>query len=86
MVRRQKDKESSPAKMAQTFFVLDADTQEPLCFSTASSARIVTQATRELLSLAAAILKVNGDSPLGSRTTNITGESFFTGSLPRLPL
>jgi len=64
MVRRQKDKESSPAKMAQTFFVLDADTQQPLCFTTASSARTVTQATPELLTLASSILKLNGERPL----------------------
>ena len=64
MVRRQKDKESSPAKVAQTFFVLDADTQQPLCLTTASSARTVTQATPELLTLAASILKLNGERPL----------------------
>jgi hypothetical protein len=64
MVRRQKDRESNPAKVAQTFFGLDAETQQPLCFTTASSARTVTQATPELLSLAASILKLNGDKPL----------------------
>lgn len=64
MVRRQKDRESNPAKMAQTFFSLDADTQQPLCFTTASSARTVTQATPELLTLAASILKLNGERPL----------------------
>jgi hypothetical protein len=37
MVRRQKDKESPPTKVAQTFFALDADTQQPLSFTTASS-------------------------------------------------
>jgi hypothetical protein len=64
MVRRQKDKESNPAKMAQTFFSLDAETKQPLCFTTASSARTVTQATPELLTLSASILKLNGDKPL----------------------
>ena len=64
MVRRQKDQESSPAKMAQTFFSLDAETQQPLCFTTASSARTVTQATPELLTLADSILKPNGSRPL----------------------
>jgi hypothetical protein len=64
MVRRQKDRESNPAKVAQTFFGLDAETQQPLCFTTASSARTVTQATPELLSMAASILKLNGDKPL----------------------
>jgi hypothetical protein len=64
MVRRQKDKEANPTKMAQTFFAVDADTQQPLCFTTASSARAITQSTRELLALAAAILKDDGHRPL----------------------
>ena len=64
MVRRRKDRESKPAKMAQTFFCLDADTRQPLCFTTASSATTVTQATPELLSLAAEILQLNGQKPL----------------------
>jgi len=64
MVRRQKDKEANPTKMAQTFFAVDADTQQPLCFTTASSARAITQATRELLALAAAIFKEDGHKPL----------------------
>jgi hypothetical protein len=64
MVRRQKDKESNPTKMAQTFFCLDADTKQPLCFTTASSARTTTQATPELLTLTTSILKLNGDEPL----------------------
>ncbi|MDO9124650.1 MAG: transposase [Deltaproteobacteria bacterium] len=64
MVRRQKDKESTPTKMAQTFFCLDADTEQPLCFTTATSARTATQGTPELLTLAASILKLNGEKPL----------------------
>jgi len=59
MVRRQKDKESKPAKMAQTFFVLDGDTKQPLCLTTASSSRTVSQATPELLRLVIPILKLN---------------------------
>ena len=64
MVRRQKDKESPSTKMAQTFFCLDGGTKQPLCFTTASSAKTVTRATPELLTLAASILKLNGDKPL----------------------
>src|SRR4030067_3658314 len=64
MVRRQKDKESTPTKIAPTFFCLDADTEQPLCFTTATSARTTTQATPELLTLGASILKLNGDKPL----------------------
>ncbi len=64
MVRRQKDKDSNPFKMAQTFFSLDAETKQPLCFTTASSARTTTQATPELLTLTNSILKLNGHKPL----------------------
>ena len=51
--------------MAQPFFSLDADKQEPLCLTLASSARVITPATRELLVLAAAILKDDGRRPRG---------------------
>ena len=42
-------------KMAQTFFVLDADTHAPVCFTT-GAARTATVAAQELLELAATIL------------------------------
>jgi hypothetical protein len=47
---------TSPAKMAQTFWILDADTQQPLAFTTATAARSVATATPELLDLAGEIL------------------------------
>jgi hypothetical protein len=64
MVRRKKDKDSKATKMAQTFFCLDADSEQPLCFTTACSARTITQATEELLSLSAKILRFSADKPL----------------------
>jgi hypothetical protein len=64
MVRLQKDKSSAPVKTAQTFFNLDAETKQPLCFTTASSARTTTQASIELLTLTDSILKHNGHRPL----------------------
>jgi hypothetical protein len=64
MPRRKKDKDSKPAKLAQTFFCLDADSEQPICFTTACSARTVTQATPEMLTLAAKILKFDGEKPL----------------------
>jgi hypothetical protein len=64
MVRRQKDKQSNPVKMAQTFFSLDAETKQPVCFTTASAARTVTQATPELLTLTDSILKPTASKPL----------------------
>ncbi len=56
-MRRYRDNErSQPVKVAQTFFILDADTHQPVCFTAATSARTATTATIELLGLAADIL------------------------------
>ena len=46
-----------PVKMAQTFWVLDADTHQPVCFTTATAARTVATATPELVDLAQSILQ-----------------------------
>ena len=43
--------------MAQTFAVLEADTAQPVCFTTETSARTVSQATPALLELAHAMLQ-----------------------------
>jgi hypothetical protein len=56
MLRLQKNPRQQPCKMAQTFFCLDADTAQPLCFTSASSARSVSHASPELLDLCAQIL------------------------------
>jgi hypothetical protein len=56
MRRHRFNPEQKPAKMAQTFFLLDCQTGQPLCFTLSSSAQSVTQATPELLHLAAEIL------------------------------
>lgn len=55
MRRHKKDQHSRASNIFQTFFCLDADTQQPLGFVTGTSARTVTQATPELLELAAAV-------------------------------
>jgi hypothetical protein len=49
-------KDRPPTKLAQTFFAIDADTQHPVCFTMGTAARTLTQATPELLDLAARIL------------------------------
>ena len=49
-------KASRPAKVAQTFWVLDADTHQPVCFTTATASPTVAEATPPLLDLAARIL------------------------------
>ena len=55
--RSQHHQEATSHKMAQTFFVLDADTRQPVCLTTGTASRTVTQATPELLDLTAAILQ-----------------------------
>ena len=54
-MRRHKKGNDAPAKVAQTFFCLDADTKQPIAFLTGTSARKVAHATPELLELVAAI-------------------------------
>ena len=51
-----RDKDTRSTKVAQTFFVLDVDTGQPLCFTTGTSARTAAAAAEELLRLAADIL------------------------------
>ena len=56
-MRRYRDNQKSkPLKVAQTFFALDPDTHQPVCFTTATSARTATTAAIELLEMAAEIL------------------------------
>ena len=50
------EKQCRAASVAQTFFGLDGDTQQPVGFVTGTSARTVSAATPELLELAAAVL------------------------------
>jgi Transposase DDE domain len=56
MRRHRLDQAVRPTKTAQTFFVLDADTHQPVCFTTGTSARTASNAAEELLRLAADIL------------------------------
>jgi hypothetical protein len=56
-MRRYRDNEKArPVKVAQTFFVLDPDTHQPVCFTTATSAQTATTAAIDLLGLAEEIL------------------------------
>ena len=59
MVQRRPAASQPATKQAQTFFLLDADTGQPVCLGNASSARGVPQATQELLRLAQQILLIN---------------------------
>jgi hypothetical protein len=65
-----------PAKLAQTFWALDADTKQPVCFTMGTAARSVATATPELLDLAGQILRP-GDQP----TLVLADTEHFTGEL-----
>ncbi len=56
MRRHRLDQALRPTNTAQTFFVLDAETHQPVCFTTGTSARTASTAAEELLGLAADIL------------------------------
>jgi hypothetical protein len=65
MRRHRLDPTLKAVKMGQTFFCLDADTHQPICFTLASSAQTVTQATLPLLEMATTILNPDiSDKPL----------------------
>ncbi len=64
-MRRYRDNQKSkPLKVAQTFFALDPDTHQPVCFTTATSARTATTAAIELLEMSAKILAPKPDQTL----------------------
>ena len=56
MRRYRENLETKPCKVGQTFFALDADTHQPVCFTNATSACTAITAAIELLQLAAEIL------------------------------
>jgi len=56
MRRHRFSSQEKPAKMAQTFFLLDCHTSQPIGFSLTSAAPSLAQATPELLQLGAEIL------------------------------
>ena len=75
-----KDGKQRPSKTAQTFFALDADTCQPLCFTTGTSARTAAAAAEELLKLAAEIL----DAQAGGALVLADSEHFTTELLDRV--
>jgi hypothetical protein len=70
------DNRERPTKTAQTFFVLDVDTGQPVCFTTGTSARTAAAAAEELLKLATAIL-----NPEGGQTLVLADSEHFTVEL-----
>jgi hypothetical protein len=64
-----------PTKVAQTFFLLDVDTHQPVCFTTGTSARTAAAAAEELLKLAAEILDAQpGEALVLADSEHFTGE------------
>jgi DDE family transposase len=76
MRRHRRDDAVQPTKVAQTFFVLDVETGQPLCFTTGTAARTAPAAAEELLGLAADIL----DTRPGEALVLVDSEH-FTGAL-----
>jgi hypothetical protein len=70
------DERERPAKVAQTFFVLDVDTGQPVCFTTGTSARTAASAADELLRLAADILNT-----MPGETLVLADSEHFTAAL-----
>jgi len=77
MVQRRPAAGQAPTKQAQTFFLLDAETRQPLCLVNASSARNLSAATEELLALAQQILP----QPQGQRPLIVADSEHFTTEL-----
>jgi hypothetical protein len=73
---RQVDGGSKPIKTAQMFFCLDGDTRQPVCCMIGTSARNVTQATPELLDMAARILE-----PVGHETLVAADNEHYSAEL-----
>ena len=76
MRKRVEKGEGRPFKQAQTFWVLDADTYQPVCFTTGTASRDVTAATAELMDLVEAILQ-----PAPGQTLVLADSEHFSAEL-----
>jgi hypothetical protein len=78
-VHREDDRQR-PTKIAQTFFLLDVDTGQPICFTTGTAARTAATAAEELLRLATDIL----DTKPGEALVLADSEHFTAKLLDRV--
>lgn len=62
--KRTKEAGHKPMKIAQTFWMLDADTYQPICFTTSTSSQKISVASYALIRLAKTILEPLNKSPL----------------------
>jgi len=77
MRRHSNNQKTRPVKVAQTFFILDAATHQPICFTTGTATRTATTAAIELLGLTAGILSpVSGESLVLADIEHQTAELF----------
>lgn len=74
--KRVEKKDRRPNKQAQTFWVLDADTHQPVCFTTGTASRNVAAATPELMDLVEQILQ-----PARGQTLVVADSEHFSGEL-----
>jgi hypothetical protein len=75
MCRFRDDGVTKPFKVSQAFFCLDAETHQPVCCTTGSSAMSVLRATPELLRLASDILNPSpGQALVVADTEHYVGE------------
>jgi hypothetical protein len=77
MRRRRGQARGRAQKLVPTYFVLDAETHQPICFTTATAARTTASASQELLGLAAEIL----NPQLGQTLVTADAEHFCTSLL-----
>ncbi len=71
-----KEPTADAMKVTQAFFALDGDTGQPVCFTTGTASRTVTQATPDLLDLADAIL-----GPRSGKTLVLADAEHFSREL-----
>jgi hypothetical protein len=76
MVQRRPAARQPACKQAQTFFLLDAKSSQPVCLTHASSAQVIPAATAQLLQMAQAIFAGPPQAPLPLITAD--GEHFST--------
>ena len=76
--KRVEEPGTKPIKMAQTFWILDADTYQPVCFTTATASQNITVASLSLIGLAQEILE-----PLDKTPLIVADSEHFNGELIR---
>lgn len=85
MRRFQTKQDPTAQKYAQTFFCLDADTAQPVAFTTATASRTAAHAGMDLLDVAARILPAAASRPLVLADTEHINAQLFDYVLEKTP-